>query len=181
MTDPGRAEPPAGAGLPAPVPAAAGGPTGGASEVRARPERLRRWSALVAGALVLISAVVTLVSSQASNGERFGAPDRIALFGIGLLLAAGVLQLRRPALVADQRGLRVRNLGGERAVPWELVRAISVPGRALWAQLELVDDETVPLLAVQVADGDRTVATVRALRDLLTRYGPAAGQPPAVG
>jgi peptidoglycan/LPS O-acetylase OafA/YrhL len=173
MTDPGRAER---AGAPAGPPAEPAGspPTasaGPASEVRARPERLRRWSALVAGALVLISVVVTLVSSRASNGERFGAADRIALFGIGLLLAVAVLQLRRPTLVADRRGLRVRNLGGARVVPWQLVRAVSVPGRALWAQLDLVEDETVPLLAVQVADGARTVATVRALRDLLARYG----------
>jgi hypothetical protein len=180
MTDPGPAQPPADVPaadlrtepspeIPAHPPAAPD-----PAEVRARPERLRRWSALAAGGLVLISAVVTLVSSRGSNGARFGAPDRVALFGIGLLLAVGVLQLRRPALVADRRGLRVRNFGGERVVPWRLVRGVSVPGRALWAELELADDETLPLLAVQVADGDRAVATVRALRDLHARYGGSA-------
>jgi hypothetical protein len=128
-------------------------------------------SAVVAGVLVLVSAGVTLLSGRASTGTPFGAPDRIALFGLGLVLAAGVLLLGRPALVADGRGLRVRNLGGEREVPWPLVRGVSVRGRSLWASLDLVDDETLPLLAVQVLDGERAVATVRALRALQARYG----------
>jgi hypothetical protein len=130
---------------------------------------MRRLAAVVAGALVLISAAVTLLSSRSSDGAPFGAPDRIALFCLGLLLAAGVLLLGRPALVADDRRLRVRNLGGEREVPWQVVRGVSVRGRAPWASLDLVDDETVPLLAVQVLDGERAVATVRALRALQAR------------
>jgi hypothetical protein len=141
------------------------------TQVRARPVRLRRLSAAVAGGLVLISAVVVLLTSRSPDGTPFGAPDRIALFGLGLLLAAGVLLLRRPALAADDRGLRVRNLGGEREVPWALVRGVSVRDHAPWASLDLVDDETVPLLAVQVLDGERTVDTVRALRALQARYG----------
>lgn len=143
-----------------------------AGAVRARPERLRRLCALVAGVLVLVSGVVTLLSGRASNGSTFGAPDRIALFCLGLLIAGGVLLLGRPAVAADDRGLRVRNLGGEREVPWALVRGISVRGRSPWATLDLVDDEAVPLLAVQVLDGERAVATVRALRALRARYGP---------
>jgi hypothetical protein len=138
-----------------------------AAEVRARPERVGRWAVWAAVALVVISGAITLVTSRGSNGEHFGAADRIALFGIGLVLAVAVLQLRRPTLVADRRGLRVRNFGGERAVPWQLVRGVSVPGRSLWAELELLDDETMPLFAIQVYDGDRAVATVRALRVLL--------------
>jgi hypothetical protein len=149
----------------------------GGAEVRARPVRLRRLSAAVAAALVLVSAVVALLSGRSSNGTPFGLPDRIALFCLGLLLAAGVLLLGRPAVVADARGLRVRNLGGERQVPWALVRGISVRGRAPWASLELIDDETMPLLAVQVLDGAQAVHTVRALRALLARSaGPDAAE-----
>jgi hypothetical protein len=46
--------------------------------------------------------------------------------------------------------------------------------RSPWASLELADDETLALMAVQALDGERAVAAVRALRDLHARYGAGA-------
>ena len=53
-----------------------------------------------------------------------------------------------------------------RYLPWELVRAVSFPDGASWARLDLPDDEYLPVMAVQAADGQRAVAGIRQLRAL---------------
>ena len=47
------------------------------------------------------------------------------------------------------------------------MRSVRLDDGAPWASLELQDDETVQLLAVQSNDGDRAVEAVLALRALL--------------
>jgi len=84
-------------------------------------------------------------------------------------VAAGVLVLARPTLEADERELRIRNVVGSHVVPWSAVRAVLFRDNRPWATLELLDDEQVPLMAVQAADGERTVEVVTALRALLDR------------
>jgi len=145
----------------------------GAAAVRARPVRLRRVSAAAAVAVLVVFAVAAVLLRAGSTGAVFGRADQVALGGIGVLVAAGLLLLGRPTLEADARGVRVRNIVGEHDVPWAVVRAVSFRDGSPWASLELLDDETVALMAVQAADGERTVQVVRALRRLHERYGPA--------
>jgi hypothetical protein len=144
----------------------------GTAVVRARPVRLRRISAVAAAAVLVVFAVVAVVLPVGSTGAVFGRADQVAMGGIGVLVAAGLLLLGRPTLEADARGVRVRNIVGEHDVPWAVVRAVSFRDGSPWASLELADDETVALMAVQAADGERTVQVVRALRRLHERYGP---------
>ncbi len=93
----------------------------------------------------------------------------MSIFGIGVAVAAGILVLARPTLEADEHELRVRNVVGRHTVPWSAVRAVLFRDNRPWAALELADDEQLPLMAVQAADGERTVEVVRALRELLDR------------
>ena len=132
--------------------------------------RLRRICGGLAVAVVLVFGVIAVLLRGTSEGVSFGPADQVAMFGLGLLIAAGILVLARPWLEADEHGLRVRNVVGRYDVPWELVDAVTFRDGAPWASLELAGDETLSLMAVQAADHDRAVAAVRRLRALHRRH-----------
>jgi hypothetical protein len=140
-----------------------------AEPVRARPVRLRLVCGVAAVVVVLVFSTIAVLLKRTSNGAAFGTADQVAMVGIGLAVAAGLLVLARPTLVADRDGLRVRNVIGRHEVPWQVVRAVSFRDGSPWATLELADDERLALMAVQAVDGERTVAVVHTLRALLER------------
>lgn len=150
--------------------------------VHAHPVRLRRV-AVVAAAVVAATFVViaVLLGDTRSEGVIFGVGDQVAMVVLGLLVAGGILLIARPSLVADERGLRVRNILASHDVPWEVVREVAFRDGSPWATLELADDDQLALLAVQASDGDRSVVTVRALRALQARHAAAGEGPPAPG
>jgi hypothetical protein len=145
--------------------------------VRARPVRLRRICAGTAAVVLTVFTLAAVLLPAGPAGAGFGRGDQVALLGIGVLVAAGVLLLGRPTLEADARGLRVRNIIGSHDLPWDLVRAVTFRDGSPWASLDLVDDEAVALMAVQAADGERALATVRALRRLHERHLRGEGPP----
>jgi hypothetical protein len=135
--------------------------------VDVRPTRLTRVCRGVSLLVVLTFGVLALLLPQGASGDqRFGLGDQIAFFGMGLLLAVGVLAFTRFRVRADTTGIWVRNVLGERYFPWAVVVGIDLPPGASWAQLELHDDEVVALLALQANDGDTTVDHVLGLREL---------------
>jgi hypothetical protein len=129
---------------------------------------------------VLAAAVVvvcTLVSFglRGSTGEGpgvFEAGDQWAMIGLGVLLAGGILMFTRPRVDADSTGIRVRNVVGGYDLPWEVVRAVRFGRGAPWASLDLEDDESVAVMAVQAADKEHAVEAVRTLRALLAEHRP---------
>ncbi len=142
--------------------------TGPAPEpVIVRPHRLA-W--VCRGVALLVVAVFTVVGAtlrSATGGEAFGVADQVAMVVLGLLLASAVLSFTRARVEADLSGVRVRNVVGERSVPWAVVREVRLDDGQPWASLELHDDDTLALLAVQANDGERAVRSVLALRALL--------------
>lgn len=130
-----------------------------------RPRRLRVVCCLVAGLVLVAFAVLALLLPKGqSESASFGAVDQVAFFVIGCLVAAVPLAFTRVRVAADGRGVWVRNGLGEKFLPWEVVVGVSfVPG-APWATLELQDDESVALLAVQSNDGEHAVDAVLGLR-----------------
>jgi hypothetical protein len=142
--------------------------------------RLRRVAIAVAVVVVVLFAVIAvLLGHTSSEGVVFGPGDQVAMVVLGLLVAAGVLLVARPTVVADLRGLRVQNIFSTKDVPWEVVRAVSFPDGSPWAVLELADDDRISVLAVQASDGPRAIAAVRGLRSLRDRH--AAGERPGPG
>ena len=125
--------------------------------------------------LVTFGGLAVVLPKGSRDGQKFSVGDQISFFFIGLLLAAAVLAFTRVRVRADDQGIWVRNVVGERFFPWGVVVAIELPEGASWAQLELHDDESVALLALQSNDGDTTVDAVLALRKLLE----TAEQPPS--
>ncbi len=133
-----------------------------------RPRRLTYVCRAVAALVLVVFAVLALLLPAGSGGGQvFGPADQIAFFGVGVLLAAVVLGFTRARVRADEKGVWVRNVLGDRHFPWGVVVSVDLPENAPWAQLELHDDETVALLAIQSNDGDAAVDAVLALRKLL--------------
>jgi hypothetical protein len=57
-----------------------------------------------------------------------------------------------------------------RIFDWAQIEGFGFPGRATWGRVELADDEYVPMLAIQVVDGERTAVAMRTLRELHDEY-----------
>jgi hypothetical protein len=135
-----------------------------------RPRRLLVVCRLAGAVLLLVFAAVAYALPRGSaGGEQFGTADQIAFFLIGVLLAAAVLQFTRVRVLADEHGVRVRNYVGEKFVPWQVVAGVRLDDGSPWASLDLHDDDTIALLAVQANDGARAVDAVVELRALLAR------------
>ena len=141
-------------------------PTGEAVEFR--PRRIR-WVAGISAAAVVILFTVLSFGLHGATGEgmgQFARGDQTAMIGLGVLAAAGILAFARPRVRADAEHVRIRNVIGAFDLPWSAVRAVRFDRNSAWAMLELHDDETVPVHALQAADKDYAVAGVRALRAL---------------
>jgi hypothetical protein len=134
--------------------------------VRAR--RLTRVARATAAFIAAFFVVMAVALLRAPRGEAsFEVPDSIAMVVLGLLLAGAILLLTRARVEADAGGIRVRNLVSETVLPWAVVAAVHMDDSSPWASLELQDDDTVALFAVQANDGEQAVQAVRALRALL--------------
>jgi hypothetical protein len=85
-----------------------------------------------------------------------------------VLIGLGMLAFTRPRVRADAEGVHVRNVVGGYDLPWSVVRAVRFDRSSPWATLELHDDETVSIHALQAADKEYAVEGVRVLRALHT-------------
>jgi hypothetical protein len=138
--------------------------------VEYRPKRIR-WVAGVAAVAVvtLFTAIGTGLRGSSGfqdNVGTFQRGDQAAMVGLGVLIALGILAFCRPRVRAGADGIRIRNVIGGYDLPWSVVRAVRFDRSAAWASLELHNDDTVPLHALQAADKDYAVDGVRTLRAL---------------
>ena len=135
-----------------------------------RPKRIR-WVAGVSAAAVIILFTVLSFGLHGATGTGLGTfqrGDQAAMIGLGVLIGLGILAFTRPRVSADADGIKIRNVVGGYELPWSVVRAVRFDRNSAWAVLELHDDETVPVHALQAADKEYAVEGVRALRSLLS-------------
>ena len=135
-----------------------------------RPRRATWVAVVIAAVLIVVFITVGALLRRTDTGVYFQLADQLAMALIGVLLAAGALLFARPRLRADAGGVHVRNVIGSHRLPWALVRRVSFPDGSPWARLDLPDDEYVPVMAIQAADGARAVGAIRALRELHSKY-----------
>lgn len=135
--------------------------------VTASPRRTRQ--ACVAMAILLVAgfAVIGALLKRSTAGTAFQTSDQFAMLGLGIVIALGVLSFARPRVYADAERIKIRNIVVSHDLRWEVVEAVHFEDGAAWASLELHDDETVAILAIQAVDKERAVVAVRGLRALL--------------
>ncbi|MFE9690994.1 PH domain-containing protein [Micromonospora sp. NPDC005806] len=151
------------------------------SVVTLRPRRIRLVCWVSAVTLVVVFSLVA-TSLTGSTGDGYGTfqrGDQLAMIGLGVFGALGILLFTRPRVVADAKGVRVRNVIGSHELPWEVVRGVRFDRGAPWASLELYDDDLLPMVALQAADKERAVEGVRALRRLHQAHLAAVAADPA--
>lgn len=133
---------------------------------RPRAARWVAWTLLV----LIVAAVTALLVLSFTTLEQYGWTDRILTV---LFAGAGAVVVHRQAVVAalpSPTGLRVRNLFVTTEVAWEqVVRVNFAPGRP-WVTLDLSDGETLPVMAIQGADGHHGMAEARRLAALVALY-----------
>jgi hypothetical protein len=135
--------------------------------VRATPRRLNLVCRVCAVLLALGGVVLALALEGGSGGgggpggaatlqgAEFTGWDRLSIALLGVACAGLVLLLTRPRVEADAARVRVRTIGRWREVPWGVVQGVRFDDNSPWAVLDLHDDDTLSLLAVQDADGPR--------------------------
>jgi cytochrome c biogenesis protein CcdA len=124
--------------------------------------------------LALLGAVVVAVMVFVAAGLKettntvvtYRTSDQVAMVGLGLVLAAGILFLGRSRVDADADGVRVRNVVVRHELPWQAVRAVRFERKSAWASLLLENDDEISILAVQAVDKERAVRAVEGLRAL---------------
>ena len=89
-----------------------------------------------------------------------------------MLIGIAILMMARPTLKVFEQGLLVRNILGENFYAWPLVYGISFPQGAQWALLRMPDDETHPVMAIQLLDRSRAVESLKEVRALHEKYAP---------
>ena len=136
-----------------------------------------RYAIATAVLLVVAHSTVAVLLRVSPTGVYFRTADQLAMAGIGLLLGGLALVLTRPRIRVGPAGVAVRNLLSERLIEWDLVRGLSFPEGAMWARIDIPDDEFINVMAIQSNDRDHAVAAVRQFRTLERKYAPAASVP----
>jgi cytochrome c biogenesis protein CcdA len=138
-----------------------------AGTVSAVPRRMRLLLAAAAAVVVGVMVFVALGLKETANTVvTYRTADQVAVVGIGLVLAAGIVFLGRSRVDADAHAVRVRNVVVQHEVPWQAVRAVRFDRKSAWASLLLENGDEISLLAVQAADREHAVRAVEGLREL---------------
>jgi len=143
-----------------------------------QPRRLRLVCSIAAAAVVTVCILVSFgLHGRTGDGPGvFQRGDQIAMIGLGVVFAGGIMLFARPRIVADDAGVRIRNVVGGYVLPWAVIRAVRFERGASWASLDLADDDVVSVMAIQANDKEYAVEAVRTLRAMLAAHAEAAAQ-----
>lgn len=127
-----------------------------------RPKKVRLVCAVAAISIVVLFSVIGMLLTNAN----FQPGDKYAMIGLGALFGAGVMLIARPSVTADAEGIKVQNIISGYRLPWAAIEKVSFDRGRPWVSLELINDDTVSVLAVQATDKERALEAVRWLRSL---------------
>jgi hypothetical protein len=128
---------------------------------------MRLLLAALAAVVLAVMVVVALGLKETTNTVvTYRTSDQLALAGIGVALAAGILFLGRSRVDADAGGVRIRNVVVHHELAWQAVRAVRFERTLPWASLLLENGDEISLLALQAVDGEHAVRAVEGLRAL---------------
>ncbi|MYT28749.1 PH domain-containing protein [Streptomyces sp. MspMP-M5] len=131
-----------------------------------RPSRTRAVLYVAGVAQLAALTVVAVLLPALSGGERTG------FVGTGVLVAAVLLLLARPKVVARQEGVTVVNLTTRRDLAWAQVLRVNLRAGDPWVHLDLADGTSLPAMGIQPGIArEQAVRDARALRDLVEIHG----------
>ena len=134
-----------------------------------RPVRGRR-TALLAGIAQAVVLVYVAVAMSSSGPDAAHWWDRLGVLLVSAAVGVMLWRFARLAALADDAGLVVRNLSGDRRLEWAQIVSVRFGGGHPWVTLDLSDGESLAVMAVQRADGPRAEAEARRLATLVALH-----------
>jgi len=137
---------------------------------RSRRGRLVGWIAAagVCAAVLLVAAILPW-----SGPNAVGWRDRIAFLALAALLGWGLSRFALVGADPSESGLVVRNLLLTRRLEWAEVIGIRYGGGDPWVSLDLSDGDTLAVMAIQRADGERAAREAKRLAALIALHTPS--------
>ncbi len=134
---------------------------------RPRNSRLVAWTfagLIVAGVIALLWMGI---SGYLRGWQLVDNVSTVAFFGIGVWVVVRLAMIRA---VPSAAGLSVRNFLHTETVTWAEIVGVSLMRGKPWVELDLADGETLAVMAIQGADGERGVAQARRLAALVAAH-----------
>jgi hypothetical protein len=136
-----------------------------------RPRRARVVGFAFAIGLVVVMVGMSIALSFAPDSGWTGQ-DTVSAVVFTLLLAGVLVRLVSVRARVTPTGLSVRNVVFTREVDWGAVVAVRFGGADPWLLLDTDDGESLAVMAVQRADGDRGRAEALRLARLVEAHAP---------
>lgn len=120
--------------------------------------------------LVLAVVVLGLTAAIIVALPNAGLPDVVGFALVGLLIAWFCWRQATVVARADDAGLTVRNLMLTRRLEWAEIVAVRFGDGRPWVQLDLADGDTLAVMGIQRADGERAEREARRLATLVAEH-----------
>jgi hypothetical protein len=134
-----------------------------------RPVRTRAVSRAAAIVEMVVVGVPALLVARSGPG-RFDWADRLSIIALGAVIAAFIFRFSLLSAIPSEQGLVVHNLVRTTRLEWAQVVSVRFGGGNPWALLDLDDGETMPVMAVQRADGTLGEAEAQRLATLVALH-----------
>ncbi|HST80147.1 MAG TPA: PH domain-containing protein [Kineosporiaceae bacterium] len=134
---------------------------------RSRRGRVIGWVAAIGQGVVLLAAAAIL---PWSGPNTVGWYDRFGFVVVAALIGGGLYRLASVSAVPSETGLVVRNVLLTRNLEWAEILGIHFGTGDSWVLLDLSDGDTLAVMAIQRADGQRATAEASRLATLMALY-----------
>lgn len=131
---------------------------------------LARRVCLTFAVVVTVLTPVLAIALPTSGPNAFGAPDRLGLALVGLAIVWFLWRQASVRADPDDAGLTVRNLVFSRRLAWAEIVSVRFGSGRPWVQLDLSDGDTIAVMGIQQADGERAVEESRRLATLVALH-----------
>lgn len=126
------------------------------------------------------ACAATWISLGAEVQAKFSIFELLTLAFLGALIVACMHALGRSRVTATDETLIVVNGYSTHVIEWREIRSLGMPKGSPWVRLTVADDEEIPVLGIQSADGAAGRAAAQELREIaIERYAatvPSAGE-----
>jgi MFS family permease len=146
-----------------------------------QPRRGRAVAYVAGAATLLLFALIAVFLPGPDVGGTWRAGDRVFYAAMGVAIAFLLWRFASIRAVPSREELVVRNLLTTRTVPWGAVADVRFGGGDPWVTIELVDTDTLAVMAIQRADGQVAQAEAGRLAALVQALGPFPAGPDVAG
>ncbi len=140
----------------------------------ALPRRWRPFGARLAALVAAVALSVAVASLWLMLSDevqaKFSLFQRLTLLGVFAVILILLNGIFRTSAVADPSGLTVTNGYKVRRYEWAQILRVSLHRNRPWALLDLSDGSTLPVMAIQVSDGDRARLATRELVTVIAEH-----------